>query len=120
VLLSQHALRRLRACHAAFIPWPDLDVHVGWNQFLQAADPAELHSARQRSADFNRRYGAAIRKIRKEAGIAQAKVQGITERQLRRIEQGECRATVNALRALAKAHCLDVNAYMEEVAKAMS
>jgi hypothetical protein len=104
----------------SFIHWPDLDVHLGWRQFLQAADPAELHKAQQRSADFNRRYGAAIRKIREEAGIAQAMVEGITERQLRRIEQGECRATVNALRELAKGHGLDVNAYMEKVAKAMS
>jgi hypothetical protein len=104
----------------SFVHWPDLDVHLGWNQFLQAVVPAELHKAQQRSADFNRRYGAAIRKIREEAGIPQAKVEGITERQLRRIEQGECRATVNALRDLAKAHGLDVNAYMEKVANAMS
>ena len=33
----------------SFVRWPDLDVHLGWNQFLQAADPAELHKAMQRS-----------------------------------------------------------------------
>jgi hypothetical protein len=93
---------------------------MGWNQFLQAVDPAELHRAQQRSADFNRRYGAAIRKVREAAGIRQAHVDGITDRQLRRIEQGECRATAGALRDLAKAHGVDVNAYMERVAKAMS
>jgi hypothetical protein len=104
----------------SFIHWPDIDVHLGWNQFLQAVEPGELHKAQQRSADFNRRYGAAIRKLREEAGIPQAKVEGITERQLRRIEQGECRATMNSLRHLAKAHGLDVNAYMEKVASAMA
>jgi hypothetical protein len=104
----------------SFIHWPEADVHLGWNQFLQAADPIELHKAQQRSAGFNRRYGAAIRKIREEAGILQAKVEGITDRQLRRIEQGECRATLSALRDLAKTHGLDVNAYMEKVANAMS
>ena len=104
----------------SFIHWPDIDVHLGWNQFLQAADPAELHRAQQRSAGFNRRYGAAIRKVREAAGIPQAKVDGITERQLRRIEHGECRATGGALRDLAKAHGLDLNAYMERVANAMS
>ena len=45
----------------SFIYWPDLDVHLGWNQFLQAVDPDELRKAQQRSAGFNRRYGAAIR-----------------------------------------------------------
>jgi hypothetical protein len=104
----------------SFIHWPDIDVHLGWNQFLQAVAPAELHRAQQRSAEFNRRYGAAIRELREKAGIPQARVEGITERQLRRIEQGECRATVNALRDLAKAHGLDVNAYMDRVANAMS
>ncbi len=25
----------------SFVHWPDLDVHLGWNQFLQAVDPEE-------------------------------------------------------------------------------
>ncbi len=103
----------------SFLYWPDLDVHLGWNQFLQAVDPQELLKAQQRSAGFNKRYGAAIRKLREEAGLAQSQVEGLTERQLRRIEQGECRATSGALTALAKAHALEVNAYMERLAKAM-
>jgi hypothetical protein len=103
----------------SFIYWPDIDVHLGWNQFLQAVDPEELRKAQQRSMGFNERYGAAIRKLREEAKISQSKVEGITERQLRRIEQGECRATAGALAALAKAHDLDVNDYMELLTKAM-
>lgn len=119
--LPRPALRDFRIDpDGSFIHWPGPDIHLGWNQFLQAVDPLELHKAQQRSADFNRRYGAAIRKLREAAGIPQAKVEGITERQLRRIEQGECRATANALRDLAKAHGLDENTYMEKVANAMS
>jgi hypothetical protein len=68
----------------SIIYWPDIDFHLGWNQFLQAVDTAGLLKAQQRSEDFNRRYGAAIRKLRDDAGIPQAKVEGITERQLRR------------------------------------
>ena len=103
----------------SFIYWPDLDVHLGWNQFLQAVDPAELLRAEQRSVSFNERYGAAIRKTRQAAGIFQSKVKGLTERQLRRIEQGESRATTSAVTALATAHGLDANAYMEKLTKAM-
>jgi hypothetical protein len=103
----------------SFIHWPELDVHLGWNQFLQAVDPAELRKAQQRSTGFNERYGAAIRRVREAAGILQSKVEGLTERQLRRIEQGECRATTAAITALAKAHGLDANAYMERLTKAM-
>lgn len=103
----------------SFIYWPDLDVHLGWKQFLQAVDPAELRRAQQRSAGFNERYGAAIRRVREAAGILQSKVEGLTERQLRRIEQGECRATAAAILSLARAHGLDANAYMERLTKAM-
>jgi G3E family GTPase len=103
----------------SFIHWPDLDAHLGWNQFLQAVDPAEVRKALQRSAGFNERYGAAIRKVRVAENILQSKVDGLTERQVRRIEQGECRATTTALTALAKAHGLDVNAYMDRLAKVM-
>jgi Helix-turn-helix domain len=104
----------------SFIHWPDLDVHLGWNQFLQAVDPAELRNAQQRSAGFNRRYGAAIRKVREAAGIPQAQVAGLTDRQLRRIEHGLCRATTSALQALARTHGLDVNVYLDKLAQAMS
>jgi uncharacterized protein DUF2442 len=103
----------------SFIYWPDLDVHLGWNQLLQVVAPAELRKAQQRSADFNERYGAAIRRVREAAGILQSRVEGLTERQIRRIEQGECRATSAAIVALANAHGLDANAYMERLTKAM-
>ena len=43
---------------------------------------------------------------------------GLTDRQLRRIEHGECRTTVAAIKALAQAHGLDVN-YMEKLTRAM-
>jgi len=103
----------------SFIYWPGLDVHLGWEQFLQIVDPAELRKAQQRSKVFNERFGAAIRSVREKAGIAQSKIEGLTERQVRRIEQGECRATSSAIIALSKAHVLMPNAYMESVAKAM-
>jgi hypothetical protein len=103
----------------SFLYWPDIDVHLGWNQFLQAVEPDEFRKAQQRSAEFNQRYGAAIRKLREEAGMPQSKISGLTERQVRRIEQGESRATSTALAAIAKAHGLDRNVYLDRVAKAM-
>jgi hypothetical protein len=103
----------------SFIHWPELDVHLGWNQFLQIVDPEALRRAQQRSVGFNERYGAAIRTVREQAGILQSKVVGLTERQLRRIEQGECRATGAAINALAKAHGLDANSYMDRLTQAM-
>jgi hypothetical protein len=117
----RHLVQNLRIDpDGSFVHWPDLDVHLGWNQFLQVVDPAAYQKAQQRSSRFNVRYGAAIRKLRGEAGIPQAKVPGLTERQIRRIEQGESRATKGALAALAKAHGLTANDYMDRVAKGMN
>jgi hypothetical protein len=104
----------------SFIHWPELDVHLGWFQFLQAVDPEELRKAQQRSLGFNVRYGAAIRTVREASGILQSKVEGLTERQVRRIEHGECRATSAAINALAKAHGVDANTYMERLTEAMT
>ena len=103
----------------SFIHWPEIDVHLGWNQFLQAVDPAELRKAQQRRADFNQRYGAAIRDLRVASDLTQSQIAGLTARQLRRIETGTCRATVSALGLLATAHGLDEDAYLERVAVAM-
>jgi hypothetical protein len=117
---SQAVLRNFEIdADGSFIHWPDIDVHLGWNQFLQAIDPEEFRKAQQRSKGFNERYGAAIRRVRELARISQSSVENLTERQLRRIEQGESRATTNALTALAVAHGLELNEYLERLSKAM-
>ena len=57
--------------------------------------------------------------LTEEAGLAQSKIPDLTERQLRRIEQGEGRATSKALAALAAAHGLALDDYLDRLAKAM-
>ncbi|MCY3019855.1 MAG: helix-turn-helix domain-containing protein [Planctomycetota bacterium] len=104
----------------SFIYWPRLDVHLGWEQLLEAASPAEALKARQQGEGFNRRYGHAIRRLRKELRISQAEIGGLTARQVSRIEKGECRATLSALSKLAAAHRLSTNAYMERLAQVLT
>ena len=104
----------------SYLYWPELDVHLGWNQFLQIVEPDEMRKTLQRNSEFNNRYGAAIRKTREAAGIAQSDVRGLTDRQIRRIEHGECRATPSALQSLAAAHGLDLNDYLNQLAQQTS
>ena len=116
----RHVIQNFRVDpDGSFLHWPDLDVHMGWNQYLQIVDPSALHTALQKTAGFNVRYGAAIRAVREAAGIPQSKIAGLDERHLRRIEQGKNPATSKAVAALAAAHGLDANVYMERLAKAM-
>jgi transcriptional regulator with XRE-family HTH domain len=58
--------------------------------------------------------------VREAAGIPQAKVAGLADRQIRRIEQGTCRATSRALNALARAHGLELNPYLDKLASELS
>jgi hypothetical protein len=103
----------------AFIYWPDLDVHLGWTQLQQLIDPEAAFKARQKSEDFHRRYGKAVRKMRAAAGLKAADVEGLSEKQLGRIEKGECRLTSHAVEALSKAHKVEPNKYLGELAKAL-
>lgn len=100
-----------------FLYWPKLDVHMGWSQLQQLVDPKARLRPQQRSARFNERYGAAIRARREESGLGQGDIVGLSDRTLRRIEIGETRATVNALEKLAAAHDLELNEYLDQLAK---
>lgn len=99
-----------------FIYWPDLDIHLGWEQFEQAVDNGACLKAKQQSDAFNKAYGTAIRKLREKCELRQSDIKGLTPRQVGRIERGECRATHNALSKLAKAHKMSISDYMNELA----
>jgi len=66
---------------------------------------------------FNKAYGAAIEALRKDKRLRQRDVEGLTPRQVGRIESGQCRATLSALRKLAKAHGMSVSEYLEELSR---
>ncbi len=103
--------------HGDFVFWPNLDVHMGWPQFVQAVDPLAKLRAEQRSEAFNKAYGAAIRQLREEVGLRQSDIGDVDERTVRRIENGETRVTGNAIEALAKAHGMAPNKYMQRLAE---
>lgn len=99
-----------------FLFWPHADAHLGWEQMMQIVDPTSAVAAKKKTDDFNRKYGAAIRSLREEAELKQAAIAGLTERHLRRIEQGKQSATSAALKSLAKAHGMKIDDYMKELA----
>lgn len=103
-----------------FLHWPHADVHLGWDQLVQIVDPAAALAARQSSEAFNRRYGAAIRALREECGLRQSDITGLTERHLRRVEQGQQAATRATLDALATAHALTLGDYLKQLAERLA
>jgi uncharacterized protein DUF2442 len=103
----------------SYIYWPDLDLHLGWAQLQQILDPVAVQKAKQKSHEFNVRYGAAIRKIREAKGLAITAIPDLSDKQLRRIERGECRLTSSAAKKLAPAHGMTPNEYLQAVAAAL-
>jgi hypothetical protein len=100
-----------------FIYWPNGDIHLGWEQFECAVDETAHLKAKQQTEGFNKAHGAAIEALRKEKGLRQSDIEGLTPRQVGRIESGQCRATLSALRKLAKAHNMNVSEYMGELSR---
>lgn len=103
-----------------YVYWPKLDVHLGWAQLNQLINPEAALKASQKSQTFNKRYGRAVQKKREQEGLKADNISGLSEKQLRRIERGECRLTSNAIEALAKAHKLTPNEYMGKLSEALS
>ena len=104
----------------AFIYWPKLDLHLGWEQLDQLVNPAAALKAQQRQAVFNVRYGKAVKMFREQSGIRPAEIANLSEKQLGRIERGECRLTSSAIAILAKAHDLSPNEYLNKLAEKLS
>ena len=98
-----------------FLYWPHSDTHLGWKQLEQLINPAVAIKDEEKTDQFKRRYGQAIKCLREEKGLKQTEIHGLTDRQLRRIEQGQQMVTSKALTALAKAHKLDIADYMKEL-----
>jgi len=98
-----------------FIYWPNIDVHLGWDQFELAVDQQAYLRAKQQTKAFNRKYGLAIKKIREKKGLRQSDIKGLTARQVGRIERGESHPSYKSLRKLAETHGMDVSEYMEKL-----
>jgi hypothetical protein len=100
----------------SFIHWPASDIHVDIDAIRAALDPEWRAKALAARAARDRRYGAAIAKLRVARGLKQSDVAGLSERQVRRIEKGEG-TTYESLRLLAAAHGMEISDYLHEVAR---
>jgi hypothetical protein len=102
----------------SYIHWPKQDIHLDIDSFRYITDPSwrQVQDARRLNEDT--RFGAAIASLRKRKGLNQSGIEGVSERQVRRIEDGEP-TTVKTLEILAKSHGLPLVQYLNEIAKKM-
>jgi hypothetical protein len=103
----------------SYIHWPGADIHLDLDAIRAATDPAARARSAAEKARHDARYGAAIARLRVENGLKQSQIEGLSERQVRRIEKGEGTSS-EALRKLAAAHDMDLDQYLDQVAERIS
>lgn len=96
--------------------WPSADLHLGVSQILQNADPMYLADiAIERNGQDH--TGAALRRLREEHGLRQADITGLSERQVRRIEDGISRLRVETAEKFATAFGIDLGVLLDQVGR---
>ncbi len=103
----------------AYVYWARLDVHLDVETIRIAKDPELQEKYRRERIENDRRLGRAIKALRREAGLRQKDIIGVSARQVRRIENGEARARTKTLRCFAEAHGMSLNDYLNEVGESM-
>lgn len=104
----------------AYIHWTVADAHLSWEALQRLVDRRAQLAALEERASSWALYGAAVRHLREERGLFQSDVTGLTERHLRRIEMGDQRLTSKAVDALATAHGLEPQRYLDAFARVLS
>jgi hypothetical protein len=101
----------------SYIHWPESDIHLDLDAIKSAVNPEWRLRVMATRYSQGRRYGQGIAQVRKECGLQQRDIPGLSERQIRRIESGSS-ITASALRSLAAAHKLRLDEYLSRVAEA--
>jgi len=104
------------AADGSHIAWTDLDIHLDLESFRCAADPEYGRKYQYQKMHASAEFGSAVARVRKKRGFRQTDFTGLSERQIRRIENGD-NTSIEALRRIAVAYDLDVNDYLNIVAE---
>jgi len=97
--------------------WDKADADLNLDAIRYHTDPKAKKAQDQVRRQEAARYAEAIRAFREERGLKQADIEGLTERQVRRVEQGESIPRSGTLEKLAAAHGLTLDPYLKELAK---
>jgi DNA-binding transcriptional regulator YiaG len=115
--LSLKDLRRFEISESGSrVHWDEGDVDLDLESIRYYADPEVRKAQDQARRAEVARYADAIRSFRKARGLKQSDIAGLTERQVRRIEQGESVPQSGTLMKLAVAHGLELDEYLSELA----
>jgi hypothetical protein len=99
----------------SFIHWPSADIHLDLDAIRAVIDPKWRKKSERIRQAYGREYGRAIAVLRREHGLTQTDIAGVSERQLRRIEESGA-VSVRTMELLARAHQMTMSDYMNALA----
>ena len=101
----------------SYIHWPANDIHLDIESIRYFTDEGFRKKCDLEKVTHDKQFGLAIATMRKTHHLVQADIDGMSDRQLRRIENEGARPSVATLATLAKAHKMEVNDYLNELTK---
>ena len=101
----------------SYLHWPSADVHLGLDAIRRFADPDRAARASAERLAREEEFGAAVAHLRQSHGLRQRDIEGLSERQVRRIERGsDGIPRLSTLEKLASAHGMSRSDYLNAVA----
>lgn len=99
----------------SYLYWPNADIHIDLETIWCAIDPERRARSERLKLAHDKEIGSAVALLRKKYGLRQSDIPGLSERQVRRIENGES-ASHDAFKHFAKAVGKKVEDYLDELA----
>lgn len=103
----------------SYLHWDWGDTHIGLDSLRYVLDPDAKRAADLRRLSFDRRFGEAVKSLRVGSGLRQADVEGLSAKQVSRIEAGIGVPRLETVRKLSEAHGMSSAEYLDRVASAL-
>ena len=101
----------------SFLYWPDADFHLNLEDIRCRIDKKFEAAIIRKQLPKNKLYGKSIKIFREQSNLKQTDFGDISERTIRRIENGLFVPTLDTLKKLSLAHKLELNEYINSVSK---
>jgi hypothetical protein len=104
----------------SYIHWASGDVHLDVDAVRYATNEEWRKKMDLESLTHNKMFGKVIAQVRKKHKLDKTDIPGVSDRQLRRIENDGARPSIATLTALAKAHDMTINDYLNDLANQLN
>ena len=100
----------------SFIHWPDADIHLDIDTLEYHTDEEYRRKADLKKLQYQLQVGSTLKTLRVENNLRQDGIEGLSARQVRRIENGESPMTLQSLEKFASVLGMTAEQLMEELA----